>query len=114
MEINLTIFKGINITIIKKEGKKFLIIHSKNYYNKYMLDNNINIYLSKNCRTLVLKSRKFLKNLNAIAPVINDISYSVTQYYFKKIQFTGKSYKIKKKKDNLILEFNKSHIELFT
>jgi len=38
--------------------------------------------------------------------------YSINFYFKKKIKFSGKSYKIKKRLNKFFLKFNKSHLEI--
>jgi len=113
-EIKITLLKSLNVTLVKKNGKKFIILYSQTYFNKYFVNNDINIYFNKSCRTLVLKSTMYLKSTNVLETTINYNNYTMVNYFQKKIYFSGKSYKIKKNKSSLSLEFNKSHLELFT
>lgn len=113
-EIKITLLKNLNVTLVKKCGKKYIILHSQTYYTKYFVNSNINIYFNKSCRTLVLKSTMFLKGTKLIETIINTNNYTMLNYFQKKIYFSGKSYKIKKNRLSLSLEFNKSHLELFT
>lgn len=113
-EIKITLLRNLNITLIKKNGKKFIILHSQNYFNKYFICKDTNIYFNKSCQTLVLKSTKFIKNSGFLQTVINNNNFTMINYFQKKIYFSGKSYKIKKNRSSLSLEFNKSHLEVFT
>lgn len=111
MEFNITILNNLNMCYIKKNGCKFLVIYSKNYYNKYNLSNSVTLYFNKNCRTLVLKSNSFITSYKDLENIINNNSYAMLNYFVNKITFTGKSYKIKKTNSNFVFEFNKAHIE---
>ena len=102
----------LNINLIKKKDIKFLIVYSKYYYIKYIINDNFNLYFNKNCNTLVLKNIKIASNKCSITKALNIQNFQMTNYFCKKIVFTGKSYKIKKTSNNLLLEFNKSHQEI--
>jgi len=110
----ILINNNLNILLLKKNNLKFLIIYTKYYYTKYLLNDDINIYFNKNCNTLDLKHKmpliKFF-NINESMAIQN---FQITGYFYKKIFFSGKSYKIKKTNNNFLLEFNKSHPEVIT
>ncbi len=112
MNISVSINNRINTLLLRKQNKKFLLLFSQNYYIKYQINDQVSIYFNKNSRTLVLNTPLFLTNYNKIQKNIFQISYSITNYYCKKIKFTGKSYKIKKTQTHFAFEFNKAHTEL--
>lgn len=110
--MTILINNNLNITLIKKNKIKFLLVYSKYYYIKYIVSNNFNIYFNKNCNTLVLKNSISGNHNLKLNEVLSIQSFQIIHYFYKKIVFTGKSYKIKKTSNNLSLEFNKSHQEI--
>lgn len=95
---------------------KFLILKNQTGRYLYLL-----IYTNKNYILFTVKSIVFLKNSNfiefGVASTHNqdlykfrEYLYTYSNFYLKKITFKGKGYKITKKKNFLILNFNHSHI----
>lgn len=110
MSIQIILNNNLNYMFLKKSNDTFVVVFSKNIYFKYKINNKINIYFNKNCKIITLKVPFFIKNIKKTETFLNNYNYSLLNYFFQKINFSGKSYKIKKKKV-FIFEFNKAHIE---
>jgi hypothetical protein len=82
------------------------------YYKKYTISDNFNIYFNKSSNTLVLKNNQSKFSKQNITKALNVQNFQIVNYFYRKIIFTGKSYKIKKTSNSLSLEFNKSHQEI--
>jgi len=113
-KITFFLFNKNNVSIIKKNKKNKIYIYNKNFYFLFILDNNTKYFLEKYAKYLIIF---FLKN-NLTAPILNaylnKLFYSWNNYFFKKIKFSGKGYKIKKsKKKNIKLHFNRAHFTIF-
>lgn len=114
MNIEISLNNNMGYNIIKKNNFFFLILFTKNYYVQYKINYLNTINYSKNCKTIIIyapyliNKNKFNKNIQ----FINEYNFSIISYFFQKIIFSGKSYKIKKRKF-IFLEFNKSHKEIF-
>lgn len=103
------------LTLLKKNECKVLILHSKNYFIKYILNKSLGVYFNKNCRVMVLKGS--VGGLNRLSVgicknILNTLNFELTNFVVKKIKFLGKSYKIKKCINYFAFEFNKAHIEV--
>ena len=109
----LIVNKNIDILILKKNKKKFIIFISKNYYLKYCIKFDSNLYFNKNCKTIVFKNNLYCDFINKKKYFLKILLFNLNNYVVKKIKFLGKSYKIKKKKQNIYLEFNNSHLTFF-
>jgi len=110
---NISISNKLNITILKTTKYKFLLLHSNNYYAKYRLNLETSIYFNKTCRILLLKiNHGCTFGFKKIEALLSSNTYALTNYFFKKIKFSGKSYKILKNKRYFLFEFNKSHVEV--
>ena len=114
MNIEISLNNNMSYNLIKKNNFFFLILFNKNYYIQYKINNLVTINYSKNCKTIILYTPYLItKNkLNKNIQFINEYNFSVISYFFQKITFSGKSYKIKKRRF-IFLEFNKSHKEIF-
>jgi hypothetical protein len=114
MNIEISLNNNISYNLVKKKNLFFLIIFTKNYYIQYKINTLTTINYSKNCKTIVIHTPYLIQNnkFNKNTTFINEYNFSVLSYFFQKIIFSGKSYKIKKRKF-IFLEFNKSHKEIF-
>jgi len=113
MDLNIILNNSLDFNVLKKNESMFIIIFNKLYYIKYKICNKSKLFYNKNCKSLSLKFFFVTINKQYISNLIKNINFSIYSYYINKIVFTGKSYKIKKKKKLLHAVFNKSHKELF-
>jgi hypothetical protein len=107
--VNIFIPNKTNFLILKKKDTNILYIYNDiNYLILKIVDSNIffnkSLKLIKFCR---IEKNEMLDNC------INKFLFSWNNFFFKKITFNGKGFKLKKKKQNLIFFFNHSHLNLF-
>lgn len=104
-EISIFIPNNINYIII---NNKYLYIYSHTY-DYFLILNilNIDIYINSSTNTINIKSKK--NKINLFENEISKFIFSLESFFFKKIKFTGKGFKLKKKKNNLFLFFNRAH-----
>ena len=106
------------ITIFLPNNINFLVLNKKNTNNLYIYNKNIfflininNFQISFNKYLNIIKIKKINeiilnKNINNI---LNKFIFTWDNFLFKKILFICKSFKLKKKKQNLYFFFNHSH-----
>lgn len=114
MNLNILINKNLELTIVIKKEEKFIILSNNLFYIKYKINNNTNLFFNKNNKILNLKINYRLNDVSYLNDFIKNYNFSISSFFIKKIKFSGKSYKIKKKKKKIIFVFNKSHIEVVT
>ena len=114
MNLSILINKNLKLTIIIKGGGKFIILSNNWFYTKYKINNNTNLFFNKNNKILNLKINYRLNDVDYLNDFIKNYNFSINSFFMKKIKFSGKSYKIKKKTKKIIFVFNKSHIEVVT
>lgn len=104
------------IKIYMPKNIKFLILNNK-YLYLYNLNNFILINLTKtnfffnnflNILHIKLYNYNSVKNKN----FINNFLFLWDNYFFSKLYFLGKGFKIKKIENNIFFNFNYSHIKL--
>lgn len=102
---NLNIFIPYNLdyTII---NCKYIYIYSKNTDICFILNINKSNLLINNNTIILLKihNKSNLFNLE-----LTNFLFSLDNFFFLKIKFTGKGFKWKKKQNNLFLFFNRAH-----
>jgi len=111
MTIQLTLNNNLNYIFIEKNRRKFIVIFTERSFVKYKLSNKLSIYFNKSCKVIDLRIPFFCNTPKDSEKFINVYNFSLLNYFIKKITFSGKSYKIKKKKV-FIFEFNKAHMEI--
>lgn len=104
---NLSIFKNKKIIIYIYNKNYFYILKLNNIFLKNFLVTKIN----NNLNFITFSNFFFTKKIFTLKSILLAWSF----YFFKKIKFSGKGFRIKKnkKKKNFLLEFNKSHITIF-
>lgn len=108
--IKLTLNDKLNYLMLRKKEQLFIVIFSDHQFLKYKLGDTMNVYFNKGCKVIDFKPCSFCLKAVESENFINYYHYGVTNYFLTKITFSGKSYKIKKKR-SFLFEFNKSHIE---
>jgi len=104
----LIYLNGFNLSIFKKNSKKYIYIYNDNYFCVLNFNNNVNIML-KNQKYIELKYNK--PQVNKVYNYIGKFLKQFTLYEFTKIKFTGKGYKIKKNTSkSMVLIFNRAHM----
>jgi ribosomal protein L6P/L9E len=114
MQIIIPLNNNLNFIFLKKNLFKFILIfnNNKNIYIKYKINNLSEICFIKNLNCISIKFKHYNKELNKNYNniILNQVK-SIDFYFFQKIQFFSKGYKIKKLKKNVLnMFFNKSHL----
>jgi hypothetical protein len=110
----------INILQNNKNNLKgyYLYLYNTNYYiifhllQQYELNIKKNIFINKHTNTILLNSFFNDAKLKTLNTNLYYFLFSIEYVFYKKLKFTGKGFKIKKKKNNIILYFNTAHINL--
>jgi hypothetical protein len=102
------LFKNLNCLFLKTNSISSLYIYNNKYFFYLCNINFKTYYFNKNINALILNT-KDKNNYN----IINNIFFELTNFYYKKIIFNGKGFKLKKNKNANMLNFNNSHIKLF-
>ncbi len=98
--------------ILENIEKKIIYIYNKNFYLKLKIKKkNINFLVDKNTKSICIKTKKPLVKAGLITTYVNNLIFSWNSFYFEKLKFTGKGYKIKKssKKNSITMLFNRAH-----
>jgi ribosomal protein L6P/L9E len=84
------------------------------YFNFYITIKYSNTLIYTNNNTNIISFKNINKNnkLNLFLNEINKFLFSLDHIFYKKIKFTGKGFKIKRKANNIIYYFNTAHINL--
>lgn len=109
-KINIYLTNTTKFLVLSKKNINFLFIYS----NKLFLSNKIENYIityRKSLNILELTPKTPL-NIKNITNFLNNFIFSWDFFFHKKITFTGKGFKLKKKQKILFFFFNKSHISL--
>ena len=114
MIFNTFLNKNLSLNILLKNSSYYIIIFNKNFFVKYKISKNNNIFFNTHGFSLNIKFKQIKLNMIKSVEFVNKLNYSLNNYFLKKITFTGKSYKIKKKTKCLYMIFNKSHKEVLT
>jgi len=114
-KITIMLFHKNNISVIKKKQKINLYIYNSNFYFLLILNSNTHYFLEKYSKYFIICFSE--RNLwsKVVNSYLNKLFFSWNNFFFKKIKFSGKGYKIKKsnKKKYIKLFFNKSHFTIY-
>lgn len=97
--------------LLKYNKYIYLYIYNAMFYINIRLF-NANIYTNNNTNIIKLKNNYNINKVNLFLIEFNNFLFSLNHVFFKKIKFTGKGFKIKKKNTNIIYYFNTAHINL--
>lgn len=121
MVVNITLNNKLNFNLLQKKNNKYkyIIVFNGVSYIKYVLSTSTNILFLKNLNYITINLSFFSKN-KGIQGLVNNLNKSIGFYFLKKINFSGKGYKIKKSHKNsskntqkyLNFYFNKSHLNI--
>ncbi len=96
---------------LQKNNNKYIYIYNNNLFF-FINITNYSFFFKKILNILELKNNyKNISNIN-ISNYLNDFLFSWDYIFNKKIIFSGKGFKIRKKKNYLFLFFNRSHASL--
>lgn len=121
MTMNIILDNKLNFNIIVKKNSKYkyLVVFNENTHIKYIIDLSTQILFFKNLNYLTISSNFFNKSLKT-QQFINSLNKCINFYFTKKINFSGKGYKIRKThkictnyvQKCLTFYFNKSHLNV--
>ena len=111
MIVTIPLNNNLNYNIIKKKNFLYFIVFSNTIYLKYTLFENSKINILNDLNVINININ-FYNDLSSIKNIISNLSNSLNIYFYKKITFSGKGYKIKKIYKN-IKNINKSIISFF-
>ena len=96
-KIILYLYPNINLTIIKNKKNLYLYLYN---YTYFFIINSTNYILNikKSLNILELKPLIPLNNSIKINNILNNFLFNWTTFFFNKIIFSGRGFKIKKKK----------------
>ena len=105
-DVTITLPPKTNLTVIKKENMYIYYIYNDFLFYKISRPQPLYQNLDTNSRTVIFKD--FIENpFNTLfLKKLDNFLFSWNHYFYEKIKFTGKGYRItfrKKKKNNYIL-----------
>lgn len=109
--IHIYLLPTINFLTLVKNNKNYLYIYTNNWFIYYNI-NNFFINFKKSINLIELSNKLPITNSREISNILNNFIFSWELIFFKKITFTGKGFKIKKKQKIVYFFFNKSHLSL--
>lgn len=113
--LKLNIPVNFNFIVIKKFNKIVVIIFNNKFRFTIFFKKKTNLKINKILNTLEYKNEILEKNYFLIKNNLYDFLEKLNTYYFLKIKFKGKGYKIGffKKKKIINFYFGKSHKSIF-
>ena len=102
---------NLNILIIKtKTNTQYLYIYNQFIY--YCHSSALSFFFNENSNCLVLTQLYTPDTANNITFFFKNFWKNWNNFFFQKIKFTGKGYKIKKKKKSIKFFFGRSHLTI--
>ena len=113
--IKLNIPINFNLTIIKKFEKNHIILKNAEFNFKIIVKKHNNIKINKYINSIEYKNFYLKKNYFLLKNNFFNFLSKINNYYFYKIKFKGKGYKLGfyKKKKTINFFFGKSHKSVF-
>lgn len=105
-KLNICIY-NYSVILIKK-NKNYIYIYNKIFYFTIVTKFNINI--EENTNSIIIENFDSRKKKELEKKIIGTFIKTWSVYFFQKIKFTGKGYKIKKKKKSIKFFFGRSHL----
>lgn len=118
MTKNLNIPISFNIICLKKKNNKFIniFIYNNIYFFKLVIETKL-FFINKETNNIkILTTTTHLqKDINNLSTLFYKFLKSINVYYYIKLKFKGKGYKINFYKEKKIVRFffGKSHIQFF-
>lgn len=109
--LNLFIPYNFNYMLLEQKNSKCIYIYNYFFYINIKILNT-DIYINNNTNIIQYRNIYFNKKINLLVCELYNFIFSLEHSFYKKIKFTGKGFKIKKKKNNIIYYFNTAHINL--
>lgn len=106
------------INILQNYNGIYIYIYSKDHYVILNITNSVEtniadcLLVNKHTNNILLKVYKSDNKLKTLCSNFHYFFLSLEYIFYKKLKFSGKGFKIKKKKNNIILYFNTAHINL--
>ena len=97
-KLNICIY-NYSVILIKK-NKNYIYIYNKIFYFTIVTKFNINV--EENTNSIIIENFDSRKKKELEKKIIGTFIKTWSVYFFQKIKFTGKGYKIKKKKKKKI------------
>lgn len=98
---------NLQFSLFKNKKFTWIYLYNKNYLIFLKTNNNINVLKVVSSQLILIKSKFICTNNEYFQKYVKQIN----NYYFTKIKFAGKGYKIKKNNvKNMLLLFNRAHI----
>jgi len=116
MIISIPLNNNINYNIVKKKNFLYFIVFTNTMCVKYTVSDSSKINIINDLNIINININ-FYNNLSIFKKIVMNLNNSLNIYFFKKITFAGKGYKIKKiykniqniYKNIISFYFNKSH-----
>ena len=105
-KLNICIY-NYSVILIKK-NKNYIYIYNKIFYFTIVTKFNINV--EENTNSIIIENFDSRKKKELEKKIIGTFIKTWSIYFFQKIKFTGKGYKIKKKKKSIKFFFGRSHL----
>ena len=105
-KLNICIY-NYSVILIKK-NKNYIYIYNKIFYFTIVTKFNINV--EENTNSIIIENFDSKKKKELEKKIIGTFIKTWSVYFFQKIKFTGKGYKIKKKKKSIKFFFGRSHL----
>lgn len=105
-KLNICIY-NYSVILIKK-NKNYIYIYNKIFYFTIVTKFNINV--EENTNSIIIENFDSRKKKELEKKIIGTFIKTWSVYFFQKIKFTGKGYKIKKKKKSIKFFFGRSHL----
>ena len=102
---------SFNYVLLNYNKYIYVFIYNSIYYVNIKLFNTT-LYTNNTTNIIKLKNIYNVNQLDLFLIELNKFLFSLDHIFYKKIKFTGKGFKIKKKKNNIIYYFNTAHINL--
>lgn len=100
--------KNLNYVILKNKKNSIYFYNNKFFFLINFLKKE-NFYLNKNLNCITnYKNNNSDNSIKLIKNIINEL----TNFYYKKIIFNGKGFKLKKKSNSNFFFFNNSHLKI--
>ncbi len=105
-KLNVCLY-NYNLIVINKNNI-YIYIYNKIFY--FTIMTKFNIFIEENTNAIIIENFDSKKKKELEKKIIETFIKTWSVYFFQKIKFTGKGYKIKKKKKSIKFFFGRSHL----
>lgn len=95
--ISIYLPNNLNFLVLNKKNAKIIYFYNKNFFFFFNI-NNFYYFFNSNLQTLKLKQIKPLNANKNFSELLNKFFFIWENFLYNKILFTGKGFKLKKKK----------------